>query len=986
MKIRVVLLLAMLCPLAMAQQNALVVQQQFSAAGSSAWFPVAGYTNHTLTWSQVGSTTVVGCAVQIDSSPVNSGSGTAGGIIASQPATTNGTTTATSTTASYARITATGCSAGTIKVTYSAVNGALSKGGGSGGIYSGTAPIVVSGNTISCPTCGVGAIPFQTNSVNNTSQTGLNLLTSTVNAVGLTVTPTNPGTNTETFEITGAAYNGNAATATNVPFSGLTVPTANLVLAPSSPYTNTFTSADFGASPTAGIWNFGTASASSTDTSTILNVASGTSYEHPASFNVDGFSSLLVCAIGGGSHVGETLFGNITSSHPLNSCNYLAQPSGGIGATGPYSKVTIFNNTNLNTSLTLMHNNTTGQSGNEILRILSAAGLGTGLKYLTMCANTTNLDGTCNGTVTHIFDDYGNITLTGSLVMTNTTLAPADIATCGTNALPSLSAGQSGWGFDTIANGCVFKTNNNAAGWVAPGGSGTVTSSSSAQYQMAMFSTATNIQGITFGAGTTLQGSTTNPTATATPTLGVAGTTAGGLTLASVNAGTLGEIVLAPASGITLYGTSSGSAAITVSSAGVLALPSATTATSMSLTTPVLGTPTSGTITNLTGTCTNCTASNASAVNSNTFPAASGFTSGGLFYASSASAAATSALATQYGVVLGGGAGAAPQFTAAGAANMPLVGAGSANPGFSTIGWLSSATQWGIPYMSTATQMSTTAALTANALIKAGSAAAPAVSSVIDNGTVVALTEGETVSPTSTSQVGLIINNPTSTSVNIANFQVNGTNELQIGNTGQLTLGTGGCTMGTGWGSCGGTGTDGTPAANFGFLDASSAVNTYRWNVNNLTQTQQLPQTSVLHSNFTNSNTTFTTVGDGTRNWSWPVAANQDYYLDCTFTYEGATATSNSPNIQITGPAAPTAVYYTVEGTNGTTFVSANANAFSTSLDPFGTLGSFSSVYSAHIYMGLSNGTTAGNVVVQAKNTTSTDVLTIYGGSVCRFQ
>ena len=141
-----------------------------------------------------------------------------------------------------------------------------------------------------------------------------------------------------------------------------------------------------------------------------------------------------------------------------------------------------------------------------------------------------------------------------------------------------------------------------------------------------------------------------------------------------------------------------------------------------------------------------------------------------------------------------------------------------------------------------------------------------------------------------------------------------------------------------------------------------------------------------MHSNFTNSNTTFTTVGDGTRNWSWPVAANQDYYLDCTFTYEGATATSNSPNIQITGPAAPTAVYYTVEGTNGTTFVSANANAFSTSLDPFGTLGSFSSVYSAHIYMGLSNGTTAGNVVVQAKNTTSTDVLTIYGGSVCRFQ
>ena len=71
-----------------------------------------------------------------------------------------------------------------------------------------------------------------------------------------------------------------------------------------------------------------------------------------------------------------------------------------------------------------------------------------------------------------------------------------------------------------------------AASWAASSGAGTVTSSSSAQYQLAVFSTATNIQGITFGAGTTLQGSATNPIATATPTFGVQGTTAGGLTIA----------------------------------------------------------------------------------------------------------------------------------------------------------------------------------------------------------------------------------------------------------------------------------------------------------------------------------------------------------------------------------------------------------------------------------------------------------------------
>ena len=130
MKIRLWLLLAVLSSLAMAQQNALVVQQTFSTNTSTAWYPVAGYTNHTLTWSQVGSTTVTGCAVQVDSSPVASGSGSAGGIIASQSATSNGTTTATAVTASYGRITTTGCTAGTIKVTWSAVNGALSKSGG----------------------------------------------------------------------------------------------------------------------------------------------------------------------------------------------------------------------------------------------------------------------------------------------------------------------------------------------------------------------------------------------------------------------------------------------------------------------------------------------------------------------------------------------------------------------------------------------------------------------------------------------------------------------------------------------------------------------------------------------------------------------------------------------------------------------------------------------------------------------------------------
>lgn len=168
MKIRVVLLLVALLSLpAAGQQNSLVIQQTFSASGSSNWYPIAGYTSHTLTWSQVGSTSVVGCAVQVDSSAVGgSDSGSSGGIITSQSATSNGTTSVTTVSASYARITVTGCSAGTIKVTYSAVNAALSKGGGGGG--GGSLPALTNNQIVG----GVG-----------TTATALNGLTFTSNAL-----------------------------------------------------------------------------------------------------------------------------------------------------------------------------------------------------------------------------------------------------------------------------------------------------------------------------------------------------------------------------------------------------------------------------------------------------------------------------------------------------------------------------------------------------------------------------------------------------------------------------------------------------------------------------------------------------------------------------------------------------------------------------------------------------------------------------------
>lgn len=56
--------------------------------------------------------------------------------------------------------------------------------------------------------------PFTINGTNNSTQSSINFVTSTVNSVGLTATPSNPsGANTK-FEITGSSYTGNAATAT----------------------------------------------------------------------------------------------------------------------------------------------------------------------------------------------------------------------------------------------------------------------------------------------------------------------------------------------------------------------------------------------------------------------------------------------------------------------------------------------------------------------------------------------------------------------------------------------------------------------------------------------------------------------------------------------------------------------------------------------------------------------------------------------------
>jgi|HubBroStandDraft_4_1064222.scaffolds.fasta_scaffold00021_58 hypothetical protein len=112
-------------------------------------------------------------------------------------------------------------------------------------------------------------------------------------------------------------------------------------------------------------------------------------------------------------------------------------------------------------------------------------------------------------------------------------------------------------------------------------------------------------------------------------------------------------------------------------------------------------------------------------------------------------------------------------------------------------------TSGGIPYFSSTTQESSSGAGTANApILWGGAGTAPGTGHATDNGVVWAFTEGATISPTSTTQVGLIVNNPSGTSAGLANFNNNGVTEVNFSNTGEGLFGAGAPTptLGTGGG------------------------------------------------------------------------------------------------------------------------------------------------------------------------------------------
>ena len=100
---------------------------------------------------------------------------------------------------------------------------------------------------------------------------------------------------------------------------------------------------------------------------------------------------------------------------------------------------------------------------------------------------------------------------------------------------------------------------------------------------------------------------------------------------------------------------------------------------------------------------------NATELNGNTFPASAGYTAGGILYASSTSAVASSGILTQYGVVFGGGAGNTPTSSSAGTQYELLWSGGTGNPGWSPYTMPATVAAGGIPYASSSSAITTLA-------------------------------------------------------------------------------------------------------------------------------------------------------------------------------------------------------------------------------------------------------------------------------------
>lgn len=136
----------------------------------------------------------------------------------------------------------------------------------------------------------------------------------------------------------------------------------------------------------------------------------------------------------------------------------------------------------------------------------------------------------------------------------------------------------------------------------------------------------------------------------------------------------------------------------------------------------------------------------------------------------------------------------------------------------------------------------------------------------------------------------------------------------------------------------------------------------------------------MVTSTYTNATTTASNI----TGLSFPVAANKNYTMTCNLYYQGSASTAGL-DITVTGPAAPTSVFYSYEeDPTATSIQDSVASAFGTKLTGNAAVTATTNL-SAKITLGLQNGANAGTVQVQG-SATGAGTVTVQVGSFCRLQ
>lgn len=271
----------------------------------------------------------------------------------------------------------------------------------------------------------------------------------------------------------------------------------------------------------------------------------------------------------------------------------------------------------------------------------------------------------------------------------------------------------------------------------------------------------------------------------------------------------------------------------------------------------------------------------------------------------------------------------------------------------------------------------------------AGSTAVPlqVVSSLTGTQTLPTLSITPTWNTSGVVDAALFIN-PTNTGSGAGSLLIDaklgGTSQWKVDKAGNVTqLGTisagstpPACTPGTAGGSCLNEGSAPSAGANYDTLYASSADHMLHQNLNNGGDLP-VPNRQLLTSAYTNATTTASNISG----LSFSVAASANYSWTCHLYYSGSAGTAGL-DITVTGPAAPTSVFYSYdEHPTATTIQSSVASAFSTKLTGAATVTASTNLH-AVVTLGLQNGANAGTVQLQG-SATGAGTVTVQAGSFC---